>query len=43
MTLAPGLTNLDNTPRLILEHVVGSVRIYRIDQPAIRVLDAPLR
>jgi hypothetical protein len=43
MTMVPGLTNLDHTPGLILEHVVGSVRIYRVDQPAIRALDAPLR
>ena len=39
MTLAPGLTNLDYTPCLTLEHVVGTIRIYHVDQNAVRALD----
>jgi hypothetical protein len=42
MTTAPGLTDLDDTAGLTLEHVVGSVRIYHVDQDTIRVLNATL-
>jgi hypothetical protein len=36
MTTVPGLTGLDDTPGLILEHVAGTVRIYRVDLDAVR-------
>ena len=39
MMLAPGLTDLDDTPGLTLEHGAGSVHIYHVDQDAIRALD----
>jgi hypothetical protein len=43
MTLVPGLRRLDGVPGLILEHVDGSVRIYRVDCAAIRAMQTPLR
>ena len=36
MTTVPGLTGLDGTPGLVLEHVAGTVRIYRVDLDAVR-------
>jgi hypothetical protein len=39
MTLVPGLTNLDSTPGLVLEHVEGSVRVYAVDRDEISRLD----
>lgn len=39
MTTVPGLDDLENTPGLILAHVDGPVRIYKVDLDAIRHLD----
>ncbi|HEX4249279.1 MAG TPA: DUF6541 family protein [Pseudonocardia sp.] len=39
MTTVPGLDHLDDTPGLILAHVVGSVRIYQVDLDRIRMMD----
>jgi hypothetical protein len=40
MTTVPGLDRLDDTPGLILAHVDGSVRIYKVDLDKIRLMDA---
>jgi hypothetical protein len=39
MTTVPGLTDLDNVAGLTLVHVVGSIRIYQVDQAAIAAMD----
>jgi hypothetical protein len=43
MTTVAGLEGLDDTPGLILAHVVGSVRIYQVDLDALRRVDAAER
>jgi hypothetical protein len=43
MTTVPGLDRLDDTPGLILAHVDGSVRIYKVDLDRIRMMDAAER
>jgi hypothetical protein len=43
MTTVPGLNGLDDTPGLILAHVVGSVRVYKVDLDRIRMMDATER
>jgi len=43
MTTVPGLDGLDDTPGLILAHVVGSVRVYKVDLDRIRMMDATER
>ncbi|MDT7557180.1 MAG: hypothetical protein QOI68_1650, partial [Pseudonocardiales bacterium] len=43
MTTVPGLDRLDDTPGLILAHVEGSVRIYKVDLDRIRMMDAAER
>jgi hypothetical protein len=40
MTTVPGLDDLEQTPDLILAHVVGAVQIYKVDLAAIRKLDS---